>query len=129
MASRPPSREEVMFEWFVGDAKDILSEASTLRDELAMLRQQQEQDGAAQVAALEAQHKAAVAAQREVVRAVKDGSQSIAQAADHAGRDAQAVAGQVSRRLAAVALLSAAIGAAIGAAGILALFMTLGLSV
>ncbi len=129
MADRPPSLQDLAFEWFVGEAQDILTQTTELRDELAALRQQQKQDGAAQVAALEAQHKAAVAAQREVVRAVKDGSQSIAQAADQAGRDAQAVAGQVSRRLAAVALLSAAIGAAIGAAGILALFMTLGLSV
>lgn len=126
MGDRPPSREEVMFEWFVGDAKDILQEATALREELTTLRQQHQEDSAAQVAALRDQHQALIAAQREVVRAVKDGSQSIEHASRQAAQDAQAVSARMSRRVAGVALLSAALGAAIGAAGILALFLSLG---
>src|SRR5690625_3588970 len=103
MADRPPSREEVMFEWFVGDAKDILEHATALREELAKLCQQQEEANAAQGAALAEQHKVVIAAERNVVRAAKEGAQSIAQAAEKAGKDAQAVASQASRRIAAVA--------------------------
>ena len=58
MGDRPPSREEVMFEWFVGDAKDILQEATALREELTTLRQQHQEDSAAQAAALRDQHQA-----------------------------------------------------------------------
>lgn len=126
MGDRPPSREEVMFEWFVGDAKDILQEATALREELTTLRQQHQEDNAAQTAALRDQHQALISAQREVVRAVKDGSQAIENASQQAAKDAQVVSARMSRRVAGVALLSAALGAAIGAAGILALFLSLG---
>ncbi|WP_193061083.1 hypothetical protein [Halomonas sp. 3A7M] len=123
MPSKPPSREELAFEWMVGDAKEILAELEAMKADAKKMHAEQQKEHEATLASLAALNKDVVGAYRVFSRVAKDGVQAIQEAARAASKDMVKTSAFTHRRIASVALLSAAVGAAVGVALVLAGFV------
>lgn len=123
MQTKPPSREELAFEWFVGDAKEVMRELASMKDEMATIHSEQQKESAASLAALVALNKDVVIAYRDLSRVSTESVKNIEEAAHAASRDMVKTSAIIRRRIASAAIASAAVGAAAGAAVVLAGFM------
>lgn len=123
MPSKPPSREELAFEWMVGDAKEILAELEAMKAEAQQMRAEQQKEHEATMASLVEINKDVVTSYRDFSRVAKEGVKNIEEAAHTASKDMLKTSTTTHRRIAAVALISAAAGAAVGGGLVLAGFM------
>jgi len=113
---RPPTKEEVLFEWFLGDSKEILADlksaiadATSVRDGIGVAKA--ELDETVQAATREL-----VAAHRELIQAIRDAKGSNAELAQVvAASGKRAAAAGVMQALPALGIccgMSALLGAA-----------------
>lgn len=123
MPTKPPSREELAFEWFIGDAKEILADLEALKTDAKLMQAEQQKEHEATLAALVDINTDVVTSYRDFARVIKSGVKNLEEAALAASQDMVKKSTTTHRRIAAVALLSAAAGAAVGAALVLAVFM------
>lgn len=129
-SGRPPTREELAFEWFIGDAKDIMEQMQAILAEVRKLRKQMQQlqeKSVASEATLEQQKIELVEVYRSLDRASKDGLKALETGSQRAVKSAQQSTARTARRLGAVVMLAGCVGSAIGAAAVLAVFMAMGL--
>lgn len=87
MPTKPPSREELAFEWMVGDAKEILAELEALKAEVTTMQAEQKKEHEAALAALVALNKDVVGSYRDFSNLAKKGISNIEEAAHAASKD------------------------------------------
>lgn len=116
---RPPSKEEVLFEWFLGDSKEILADLKLAVADAAGVR-----DGISQAkvdldVTVQTATRELVTAHRELAQTIRDARAANADAAQVVAASAQrAAAAGVLRALPALGVccgVSALLGAAIAA--------------
>ncbi|MGO3768184.1 hypothetical protein ACT3T8_15985 [Halomonas sp. AOP1-B1-8] len=115
MADKQPTREELLLDWFIGDAKDIMAELTEVKESVQQVHKTQQEESAASVAALKELNQQAVSSQRELARVAKEGAQQIEVATNAAATHLKKASAATHRRIAAVAFFAAAVGALIGA--------------
>lgn len=126
---KPPSKAEVVYDLFLGDAKELLADMKTALERAAEVQKSVSEAGDSLAATVEAAKAELVAAHRDLTNAVRETETRHGQALDKMDRQAGKILADMQRRTVWVATICAAGGGLIGgAAGALFFSRLLGTS-
>jgi hypothetical protein len=123
---KPPSKEEVIFEWFLGDSKEIVAELKTTLAEAATVRDAIVTGKSELAATVDAATRELVTAHRELAKAISDAKADHGKAGGTLTASVHRALADGARRLVVVATICAGVGALVGAGAALAAFRLIG---
>ncbi len=112
---KQPDKMQVMFEWFLGDAKELADQMQKTSGELAMIAEQIDGATKAISAAVEASKIETIAAQRELTASLKKAASENAEFAKRLAHSQATFGSELKSRMLVYTVGGSLIGGAVGA--------------
>lgn len=125
MDDRPPTKEEILFDWFLQDSKEIVSDLKDTVAKAKEVRESIEQTGSHLAAQSERHATELIQAHRELMRAIKDVDATHKRLLAESFRSGKAIVEAYNRKLTAWIVIAAFAAGLVGAAAGLTILQSL----